>query len=84
MYSHGYEIRVHVIRPHPPHRAGEETVPVSDALPGVEALYLPLTVREARGRVLKRLQVLDAFAANLAPLVHGGAKASAVKTRIHE
>ena len=59
-------------------------VQVPDALPGVEVLYLPLTVRVAKKQVPKRAQVLDAFAANLAPVVSEGATAQSVLTRLHQ
>ncbi len=84
MYSHGPEIRVHVIRPHPPHRAGEETVLVSDALSGVEALYLPLTVREARGGCSSVWRCWTPSLPTWPRSCTGGAKASAMQTRIHE
>jgi len=69
-----------------PLAGGEEVVQVSNALPGFDALYLPLTVtvakKEEDGRT--RMRVLDAFVAKLDRLLTVGVGPEQVQTRIHQ
>jgi len=73
------------IRPPPaPLAGGEEVVQVSRALPGLDALYLPLMATVAKKTHPTQMGVLDAYVAKLDKLLTVGVGSRKVQTRIHE